>query len=169
MTAPALPSREELLRLHERTRRDPLWFARNVIGVDPYEKQIEIIEAVRDAELAAEADEGTTQVSINGANGVGKDWTIGEILVPWWMAAHAAPCPRCRSVETGKKWAPQCKVIITGPTFRQVTEIVWRETRFAYNNSRTPLGGRMLPGEQAIVTWTPEASALSRVLEEAAV
>jgi phage terminase large subunit len=113
------------------------------------------LSKVRDAELAAEADNGVTQVSINGANGVGKDWTIGEIIVPWWMAAHAAPCPRCRSVEQGKRWSPQCKVVVTGPTFRQVTEIVWRETRQAYNNSKTPLGGRMLPGA---AKWDAETS-----------
>lgn len=127
MTAGA-PSREEIERIEQRISTDPVWFARNILGVEPYAKQLEIVEAVRDA-----AGSDVPQVSVNGANGVGKDWTIGEIVVPWWMASHAR--------------SKRCKVIITGPTHRQVSEIVWRETRYAYNNARVPLGGRMLPQE----------------------
>ena len=35
------------------------------------------------------------------------------------------------------------KVIVTGPTYRQVHEIVWNEVRHAYRNSRVPFKGRM--------------------------
>ena len=121
MTTETLPSKEERRALLERTKRDPVWFARNVLGIEPYDKQIELVESVRDNQ----------QTTVNGANGVGKDWTIGQIIIPWWMAAHA---------DSG-----QAKVVVTAPTARQINEIVWRETRFAYNNSKIPLGGRMLP------------------------
>jgi len=116
------PTAEEARVLRDRIQRDPAWFCREILGCDPYDRQIEMIESVRDRE----------QTSVNGANGVGKDWMIGRIVC-WWMAAHAD--------------TRQAKVIVTGPTYRQIADIVWRETRDAYNNSRVPLGGRMLPSE----------------------
>jgi len=99
---------------------EPGWFLEEILGAKAYRKQVEIIESVRDH----------AQTSVNGANGVGKDWLIGR-LVCWWMAAHAAES--------------SCKVIVTGPTYRQVADIVWREARDAFNSARKPLTGRMLP------------------------
>lgn len=117
MTAPPV-TRDQARTIIQRTRRDPAWYCEHVLGVDLYDKQIEILESVRDHE----------QTSVNGANGVGKDFTIGRV-VPWWLNAYA----------------PHAKVIITGPTFRQIQDIVWRETRGAYLEARYDLGGHMLP------------------------
>lgn len=105
--------------LRDRIQRDPIWFCRNVLGCDPYDRQLEMIEAVRDHE----------QVSVVGANAVGKDWMVGRIIC-WWQAAHYP-----------------AKTIITGPTARQVADIVWREARSAFYATRFDLGGRMLPTE----------------------
>lgn len=113
-------TRDEARAILARTRSDPAWYCHNVLGCEPYDKQIEIIESVRDNE----------QTSVNGANGVGKDWMIGRI-VPWWLNAYA----------------PHAVAIVTGPTFRQIQEIVWRETRGAVHAARYDLGGRMLPSE----------------------
>ena len=55
----------------------------------------------------------------------GKDFTTGR-LVLWWMVAHYP-----------------AKVVVTGPTARQVDDIVWNELRYAYNNARHPIGGRL--------------------------
>lgn len=113
-------TRDDARAILQRTRNDPAWYCRHVLGCAPYDKQIEIIESVRDNE----------QTSVNGANGVGKDWMIGRI-VPWWLNAYA----------------PHAIAIVTGPTFRQIQEIVWRETRGAVHAARYGLGGRMLPSE----------------------
>lgn len=121
MTAPSLTrslTRDQARAIIRRMRADPAWYCKHILGVDLYDRQLEIIESVRDHE----------QTSVNGANGVGKDFTIGRV-VPWWLNAYA----------------PHAKVIITGPTFRQIQDIVWRETRGAYIEARYDLGGHMLP------------------------
>lgn len=98
---------------------DPAGFCREVLGAEPYDRQIEMMEAVRDHE----------QVSVAGANASGKDWTVGRVIC-WWQETHIP-----------------AKTIITGPTARQVTDIVWREVRMAYHAARRPLGGRMMAVE----------------------
>jgi len=90
---------------------------KEVLGANPYSKQIEQFELTQ----------SHRRVSIAGCNGSGKDWTSGRIVL-WWMLTHYP-----------------AKVIVTGPTARQVNDIVWNETRFAFNNAKVPLGGRMLP------------------------
>lgn len=51
------------------------------------------------------------------ANGMGKDWTISGRASLWFYECFAP-----------------CKVIMTGPTERQVTDIMWNELKFAYHN-----------------------------------
>ena len=95
--------------------QSPEFFMQEVLGASPYGKQIEIMEAVRD----------NRRVSVVGCNGSGKDWTSARTLL-WWMCLHYP-----------------AKVIVIGPTHRQVDAIVWNEVRSAYNNSRVPFRGRM--------------------------
>jgi phage terminase large subunit len=83
--------------------------------VDAYDKQISIMEAVRDH----------VRVSVVGCNGSGKDWTAGRIVL-WWMCTKYP-----------------AKVVVTGPTHRQVADIVWNEIRNAHRNSLVPFLGRM--------------------------
>lgn len=154
---PALTAREKLA-LVLKIRNDPEYFAREILGITTaYKEQLDICYAVRDAERAHEQMErawtdeerelaklaGPDQVSVNGANGVGKDWTIGQILVPWWIAGHKMDL----TTENGERKLiqDQAKVIVSAPTHRQIGEIVWREVRWSYNNSKVPLGGTMLP------------------------
>lgn len=149
-------SARERMALILKVRNDPEYFVREILGITTaYKEQLDICYAVRDAERAHEAMEhawtdeereiarhlGPDQVTINGANGVGKDWTIGQILVPWWIAGHAA------YVQGNTLTQHEAKVIVSAPTHRQIGEIVWREVRQSYNNSRVPLGGQMLPVE----------------------
>lgn len=97
---------------------DPMGFIREVLGDagEPYAKQREIIDAVLHSR----------RVSVVGCNGSGKDWTVARIIL-WWIGTQ-----------------PQAKVIVTGPTQRQVQEVVWREMRSAFARARSPLVGRML-------------------------
>ena len=98
----------------------PLQFVRETLGDKPYDKQEEILRAV---EQAANASDGRRRVSVVGCNGSGKDWVAARVIL-WWMNTR-----------------DPAKVVITGPTTRQVTDIVWRELRAAYKNSDKPLRG----------------------------
>ena len=97
---------------------DPLGFIREVLGDagEPYAKQREIVEAVLH----------NRKVSVVGCNGSGKEWAVARIIL-WWIETQ-----------------PQAKVVVTGPTQRQVQEVVWREMRSAFAKTRSPLVGRML-------------------------
>jgi phage terminase large subunit len=95
--------------------RKPMYFLRDVLGATPYRKQREISEAVATSR----------RISVVGCNGSGKDWAAARMAL-WWMASRYP-----------------AKVIITGPTGRQVNDIVWNELRSAYNNSLSPLGGTL--------------------------
>lgn len=110
-------TREQARHFSGRIAQDPAWFCRTVLGCDPYDRQMEMLLSARDHE----------QTSVVGANSVGKDWMVGRIIC-WWQSSRYP-----------------AKTIITGPTARQVADIVWRETRSAYYSSLVPLGGRMLP------------------------
>ena len=59
-----------------------------------------------------------------GCNGSGKDWAAARAVL-WW-------------IETRER----SKAIVTGPTQRQVEDVVWREMRVAY-----AMAGRALHGE----------------------
>ena len=98
----------------------PLEFVRDVLGDDPYDKQEEILQAVHDA---AQPDADIRRVSVVGCNGSGKDWTATRVIL-WWMNTREP-----------------AMVFVTGPTTRQVRDIIWRELRIAYKNSAKPLRG----------------------------
>ena len=103
--------------MREKSRRDPVWFMRNVLGCQLYDKQEHMALALRDYPA----------VAVLGANGTGKDWDAGRLLL-WWQWCHS----------------PAITVVI-GPTQRQVQDVIWKEARSAYLASRIPLGGRMYP------------------------
>lgn len=90
-------------------------FVRGVLGESPYGKQVEIFGAV----------ERGRRVSVVGCNGSGKDWASARVVL-WWL----------------HRYSP-AKVVVTGPTQRQVNDIVWNEVRYAYGNAADRLEGRM--------------------------
>ncbi len=111
----------ELLARHERGRDlsefgryadDPVGFIRDVLHGNPWSRQVEIAEAVRDAPL----------VVVRSANAVGKDWTAGHLAL-WWTYARGG------------------LVLVTGPTERQVVEVVMGEVGQAFRKAKD------LPGE----------------------
>ena len=89
-----------------RYKADPVGFVQEVLGGSglPYPKQIEILEAASHSR----------RVSVVGCNGSGKDWAAARVVL-WWLATRA-----------------KSKAVVTGPTQRQVEEVVWREMRTAY-------------------------------------
>jgi phage terminase large subunit len=115
----------DVLERHERAglTRDltqyadnPLGFARDVLHVEPWSKQIEILEAVL----------REPRVSVRGGVGVGKDFTAA-VLALWWAYCRGGLC------------------IITAASQRQVREILFqKEIRRLFHAGGLP--GEMLEG-----------------------
>ena len=95
--------------------KNPVGFVREVLGEEPYDKQEQILKAVS----------RFRRVSVVGCNGSGKDWAAARSVL-WWMHSRSP-----------------AKAIVTGPTTRQVDDIVWNEIRAAYGQAADRLGGRM--------------------------
>jgi phage terminase large subunit len=102
----------DLLASHEQTRdlaeygkyaNDPVGFMHDVLRCYPWERQVEIAEAVRD----------NPRTVVVTANGIGKDFITARIAL-WWAYARRG------------------MVILTGPTSRQVQQILMREVRRAF-------------------------------------
>ena len=103
-------------------RNDPLGFVRDILrDAGPlYHKQEEIFQA-----LAADS----RRASVVGCNSSGKDWAAARAIL-WWIETR-----------------PQAKVIISGPTLRQVHKSVWDELRAAHAACADRLEGRIKSGE----------------------
>jgi phage terminase large subunit len=101
-----------LLAKHEETRDlvefhqyadDPAGFMREVLRCDPWALQVRMAEMIRD----------NSRTIIVSCNGAGKDWVTARIAM-WWVYARRG------------------MVIVSGPTERQVKQIVLREVRRAF-------------------------------------
>lgn len=84
-----------------RFRDDPAAFCREVLGFEPWAKQIEILEAVRDHR----------RVAVRSGHKVGKS-SGAAALALWYWASY-----------------PDARVVMTSTTSRQVDQILWRELR----------------------------------------
>ncbi len=100
-----------------RFRNDPVGFVRDILGAagKPYDKQVEILRAL------AKHD----RVSVAACNSSGKDWAAARAIV-WWLHTR-----------------PHAKVVVTGPTLRQIRDILWHELRIAVAAAGDALPGRI--------------------------
>jgi len=105
-----------------KAQEDPVWFVENTIGSDPWGKQCEILESVRD----------NPRTSVRSCHGAGKSWIASRVAL-WFLHAF-----------------PDSIVITTAPTFRQVRNILWREIGAAHASSKVPLGSECLTVEMKI-------------------
>ena len=108
-----------------RSRDDPEFFFKEVLGWTPWAKQTEIARAVAEAVRG----EGPRRVAVRSGNGVGKTALAARLML-WALRCH-----------------PSSVVVTTAPTQRQVTELLWREARSAYYRARVPLGGVFYEGQ----------------------
>lgn len=84
-------------------KTDPVAWAQDVLGINPWSKQQDILKAV------AERD----HVAVRSCHGSGKSF-IASILAAWWISVH----------EEG-----QAIVVTTAPTYHQVHSILWEDIR----------------------------------------
>src|SRR5882672_7800188 len=98
----------------ERSRNDPAWFIRNVLGAEYLTpQQMSVLESVRDHR----------RTLVTAGNSVGKTYLAARLAL-WFLYSN-----------------PNSKVITTAPTWIQVESLLWRELRGAYLASKFPLGG----------------------------
>jgi len=111
----------DLLASHDRGRSldefsryadDPIGFIRDVLHGEPWGRQEEIAEAVRESPLTV----------VRSCNGAGKDWLAARLAL-WWVYARGG------------------LALVTGPTERQVREVVMGEVARAFRKAED------LPGE----------------------
>jgi phage terminase large subunit len=123
-TQPAAPSATQTAAPASNDLRryagDPLAFAREVLGVEPWEAQQNILLSVRDF----------PRTTVRSSHGVGKTWTAACAAL-WWIYSHRPSL-----------------VISTAPTARQVESLLWAEIHRLWTRSgqgqRQPLPGRCL-------------------------
>ena len=95
-----------------RYRDDPVAFFREILGVEPWSKQIEMIEAVRDHD----------RVAGKAGRRVSKSHTVAGIAL-WWYCS----------------W-PGARVVLSSTTARQVDQILWREISMMKANAGRCVG-----------------------------
>ena len=100
----------------KRHREDPVYFARKVLGVEPWSKQVEALTAVAANE----------RVAVKSGNGLGKGLSAA-VAILWFMSCHE-----------------HAVALSTAPTFRQVRHILWKEVHRRYRNAKYDLGGKLL-------------------------
>ncbi len=98
-----LPTPEEISEFQLKIREDPKWFVENVLGGQLWEKELEILDSVKNHRDTA----------VRSCHASGKTFTAARIA-NWWLCSYT-----------------DSVVITTAPTFRQVKEILWREIRSA--------------------------------------
>lgn len=103
----------------ERTRSDPAWWVRTVLGDRPWARQVEILEALKTDQ----------EVAVASCHGAGKSF-IAARAVLWFLCAYQPAI-----------------VLSTAPSMRQVRGILWKEIRLAHQRAKVPLGGTMLTQE----------------------
>ena len=101
---------------------DPGLWVREVLGHTPWEKQVEILESVRDNKVTA----------VKSCHAAGKSFIAADACL-WFLYNH-----------------PQSIVITTAPTDRQVYGILWKEIRAGFQRAKVKLPGECLTQELKI-------------------
>lgn len=106
----------KISRLQERFRSEPEYFHREVLGYEPWERQLDISRSIRDHRNTA----------VRSCNGAGKTFHIAREGVRFLFSYYPAI------------------VINTAPVWTQVENQYWRYFRDAYQKAHYPLGGTLL-------------------------
>ena len=110
-----VPPAKDAIRNQRAIRTDPINFACNILGVKPWDKQQQILDAIAH----------NRSVAVRSCNGAGKTFTAA-ITILWWLMSY-----------------DNAIVITTAPSERQVREILWRELRNLYVPIRDIIGGKL--------------------------
>jgi hypothetical protein len=92
---------------------DPALWVLEVLGHTPWEKQVQILESIRDHKVTA----------VKSCHAAGKSFVAADASL-WFLYNH-----------------PRSIVITTAPTDRQVSGILWKEIRTSHQRAKMPLPG----------------------------
>ena len=109
------PPAQDFIRDQRHIRKEPVNFASNILGVKPWDKQKQILNAIA----------ANRSVAVRSCNGAGKTFTAA-IVILWWLMSY-----------------DNAIVITTAPSERQVREILWRELQKLYMPVRDIVGGKL--------------------------
>lgn len=104
----------------ERYREKPVEFFREIVGVEPWSKQVEIINAVRD----------NPRVAVKAGHKVSKSHTAAGVAL-WFYSSFA-----------------DARVVMTSTTSRQVDQILWRELKMMHARSGRCVDCKKLDAEK---------------------
>lgn len=105
---------------------DPETFAREILGVDLWSRQVEIMEATLKHR----------RIAIRSGHGIGKTFTMAALTL-WWL------------------YARQGRVVTTAPTKENVEQVLWFEINEMAKNARVPLPGQSFLTERKVTdTWS---------------
>lgn len=106
----------DVIRYYRAMQKDPERYARDILGMAPWGKQVEIMRSVLE----------NRKTTVRSCNAAGKTATAAMVM-NWYLPTF-----------------PDSVVITTAPTWRQVEHILWSEAHKQYNRARVPLGGNFL-------------------------
>jgi len=109
-------NKKDIKKVLDRAKKDPVFFITQVLGGDPWERQKEILTAVKKHR----------RMAVRACHGVGKT-KVAAWAALWFLYCHK-----------------NSKVITTAPTWHQVENLLWREIVAAHAASKYPLGGKVL-------------------------
>src|ERR1039458_2904467 len=93
-----------------RVVRDPVLFAQHILGVQVWERQVEILESIKTRRRTA----------VKACHSAGKTFALA-VAALWWLARH-----------------PEGIVLTTSPTFRQVRTQIWAEIHRLVERAKVP-------------------------------
>ena len=93
----------------------PLEFAENILRVNLWDKQAEVLSALPDNQ----------RVAVKSGNGLGKGY-CASVAVLWFLYNHNPAV-----------------VLSTAPTFRQVRHVLWRQIRQLHRRAKDTLNGKL--------------------------
>lgn len=98
-----------------RWREDPVRFAREVIGIELWSAQVEILEAIRD----------NRNTTVRSGHKCGKSTALA-VAALWFYCSF-----------------PRARVVMTAVKASQIDEVIWKEVRRLYRGAKIPLGGTL--------------------------
>lgn len=105
-------TRQKIRKTLESLRDKPARFQERILGRELWSKQVDVCNAVSEYPITV----------VPAGRAVGKSYLLAGIVL-WWLYTR-----------------PGSQVITTGPDFRQVVSVLWKEIRRAIRSSRAPLG-----------------------------
>ena len=106
----------DVVKYYKAMRKDPERFARDILGIAPWSKQVEIMRSVLE----------NRKTTVRSCNAAGKTATAAMIM-NWFLPVF-----------------PDSVVITTAPTWRQVEKLIWKEIRINHQRAGI-LGGTLAP------------------------